>query len=527
MARHCPPWIRWLAVALLLAGVLAGAPVRAQTLPIYALSGTTATTTSRVYVVSPSTAQLSSLTSPNLLANSSTAFGVDPISGTIYAIRRVNATNPAMYSYVPATGASATVVTGVTGLPRTIVRGTTCPNGYLYVGAATNVMYEIAKAGTLRKTITLTGLPTGGKGGFSCTTDGDFYILANNTNNGANYSLYRIPLASLAATSTTSAVSAGLVGASTTARAYSGLTEAPSGTTGCAAPPTPCLVATDSTSNGLWGVNASSGATTRIGTTTLNGVTAIVGDIGRGFPTELSVSQSVTPTTTVQTVGRTVTFTFTVGNSQALANSVTISDPVTFANFAGSPTWICTVTGPGDPSGVFPTACGAAAGTGAINTYANFSQDSSISFVVTGVLATTFTGTYTNVVSITPPATMQETPSNPNSAQSALYVVPSVNLSITKTNSVTQVQSGASVTYVITVANTGLSPANGARLTDPPVSGLSCTTISCSSASGGASCPAAGSVTMAYLTGTGIVHDLPVNSSLDFTVTCNVTASGL
>jgi uncharacterized repeat protein (TIGR01451 family) len=506
--------------------VLICTPAAAQTLPIYALSGSTATTTSRVYVVNPSTAQLSSLTTPNLLVKSSTALGVDPIDGTLYAVRRVNATNPALYSYVAATGVAATVVTGVTGLPRNIVRGTACPNGYLYVGAATNAMYEVSKTGTLRKTITLTGLPTGGKGGFACTSDGDFYILGSNTTNGANYSLYRIPLASLSATTTTSAVSALLVGAATAATAYSGLTEAPNGSTGCAAAPTPCLLATDSTSNGLWGVNASSGASTRIGTTTLNGVTAIIGDIGRAFPTELSVAQSVKPTTAVQTIGLTVTFTFTIGNSQALANSVTISDPVTFANFAGSPTWTCTVTGPGDLSGFFATACGAASGTGAINTYANFSQDSSISFVITGVLASTFTGTYTNVVSITPPSSMQETPTNPNSAQAALFIMPSANLSIVKTNSTNQLQAGTSTTYVITVANTGLSTATGVRLTDPPVNGLSCTTITCSNASGSASCPASGSVTTAYLQGSGIQHDLPVNSSLSFSLTCNVTATG-
>lgn len=101
----------------------------------------------------------------------------------------------------------------------------------------------------------------------------------------------------------------------------------------------------------------------------------------------------------------------------------------------------------------------------------------------------------------------------------------SANVTLSKTNGVTSVISGASTTYAITVANSGVSDADGSVLKDPAVPGLSCVNPLACSSSGGAVCP--GGITVAALQGAGItLTSLPANSSLTFSLVCNVTASG-
>jgi uncharacterized repeat protein (TIGR01451 family) len=89
------------------------------------------------------------------------------------------------------------------------------------------------------------------------------------------------------------------------------------------------------------------------------------------------------------------------------------------------------------------------------------------------------------------------------------------------------VTAGQSTTYTLTAANGGLSAANNAVLTDPAATGLSCTTVSCSVASGTATCPVAPTLSVANLQGAGVpMANLPPNSSLSFLVGCTVTATG-
>ncbi|MCU0926525.1 MAG: DUF11 domain-containing protein [Hydrogenophaga sp.] len=74
-------------------------------------------------------------------------------------------------------------------------------------------------------------------------------------------------------------------------------------------------------------------------------------------------------------------------------------------------------------------------------------------------------------------------------------------LSITKTNAAASVTAGSSTSYTITVNNQGPSDAPNAVLTDPPVTGLSCTTVTCSVASGAAVCPVPPALSIANLQG--------------------------
>ncbi|MGE3437347.1 MAG: CARDB domain-containing protein, partial [Blastocatellales bacterium] len=102
---------------------------------------------------------------------------------------------------------------------------------------------------------------------------------------------------------------------------------------------------------------------------------------------------------------------------------------------------------------------------------------------------------------------------------------PVADLAITKTDGVTSVTSGNTTTYTIVVSNNGPSSANNAVFKDAAVAGLNVTGVTCGGASGGAACPAAGSVTVALMQGSGIViPTLPSGGSVTFTVAATVTS---
>jgi uncharacterized repeat protein (TIGR01451 family) len=97
------------------------------------------------------------------------------------------------------------------------------------------------------------------------------------------------------------------------------------------------------------------------------------------------------------------------------------------------------------------------------------------------------------------------------------------DLGITKTNGSSTVNSGASTTYTIVVSNAGPQAADGAIVTDPVAAGLTQTSVSCGSASGGAVCP--GSPTLAQLQAGLAIPTLPSGGSVTFTVLATVTAA--
>jgi uncharacterized repeat protein (TIGR01451 family) len=118
-----------------------------------------------------------------------------------------------------------------------------------------------------------------------------------------------------------------------------------------------------------------------------------------------------------------------------------------------------------------------------------------------------------------------------SSTQEDVRVLGSVNLQITKTNSVGTVTAGGTTAYTITVANLGSFPAASATLSDPVAAGLSCTTVTCQSF-GTAVCPT-GPLAISTLQTPGLVIPLlppttgnPPTNRLVFTVTCGVRATG-
>jgi hypothetical protein len=96
------------------------------------------------------------------------------------------------------------------------------------------------------------------------------------------------------------------------------------------------------------------------------------------------------------------------------------------------------------------------------------------------------------------------------------------NISISKSNGVTDVIKGTNTTYSIVVSSAaGSDPATGIVVTDSPSAGLTCApanTVTCS----GAACPG-GPLTVGQLTGAGItLGTLTAGSSATLTLTCQV-----
>ncbi len=104
-------------------------------------------------------------------------------------------------------------------------------------------------------------------------------------------------------------------------------------------------------------------------------------------------------------------------------------------------------------------------------------------------------------------------------------------LAISKSSTPTgTLTAGTTVTYTITISNTGPAAANGSLFRDLPATGLSCSAVTCTAAINttcAASVPAA-SVTINNLQGGGIpINSFPAASTLTFQVGCGVTATGL
>jgi|GEM_PF-6411540 len=208
--------------------------------------------------------------------------------------------------------------------------------------------------------------------------------------------------------------------------------------------------------------------------------------------------------------GGTATYTVTFSNNTAFAVPVAIADSLgSYSAFA----WTCSGTN---------VACPAASGSGSISATLTMPANSTLTYSVTATLPQTGT-------SITNTSTIGVAPGNPiyteppgqlgdNTASAPTTMTRSSNITITKTDGVTQVTAGLTTNYIVTVTNGGPSAAIGALVRDLPGAGLALQSVACSTATSGAVCPSAAGVTLANLTGSGIAVDLPATGSLAFSV---------
>lgn len=458
------------------------------------------------------------------LAGPTTANSVSSIDGLVYYITRDGAgTTPRLFRINQNTcqntlmgnisGAAATVLGDVT------LRATHCPDGRFYAATNTSQFFEInANTGAAIRTLNWTGLPTGGSGDFACVDNGDLYLVAPTTSGGTTYALYSANAASFSAVASGSNVAATLIGNLGRAGVPNGISEGPTGA-GCAASPNPCLYLSTG-ANETWRVNSTSGAASLAGTTG-----HALTDLSRSFPVDIGFTKSVTPATALQ--GQTVFYTLTASNpGPAVVGQIGIQD--TFPAGVASAAWACSVVNPGSAT-LVPTSCGTTpTGTGNINTTISLSLNASVRYDVTATLSNTFSGTLTNTGRATITALVTDPNPDNNSQTVTSTVTPAANLSITKTNSVDTLIAGSTTTYTITVNNSGPADATNTLVTDPVTTGLSCTSATCTVVSGGAVCPAPPTLSLANLQGAGLpIAVFPANSTLNFLVTCTVTATGV
>ena len=244
------------------------------------------------------------------------------------------------------------------------------------------------------------------------------------------------------------------------------------------------------------------------------------------------------------TVGSTVFYTLTFANVTPAvltrapltahdAATVTIADPSSTGISLGA--WTCTASG---------TICPSASGSGAISQSVNLPVGAQLSYAVQATLSpvTQCLQTVTNTVSI---ASTALSPSNANlqegssvqgsvgyvfqtnTASVSHFVASCADVSISKSNGVNTLTAGQFITYTVVVSNAGPASAHNALLKDPAVAGLACTAVTCTGATGLASCGSLSAVNLSLLQGSGLVlSNFPVGSSYSFEVSCGVTATG-
>jgi uncharacterized repeat protein (TIGR01451 family) len=219
--------------------------------------------------------------------------------------------------------------------------------------------------------------------------------------------------------------------------------------------------------------------------------------------------------------GGTFTYTIVIGNNGPSA--------VTNA------TWTDTLpAGLGTITNIVPTGGITAAAAG--NTISGTSslpagQVATVTFQVS--VANSATGNLTNSASVLPPVGTTELVPGNNSSSAVVTVGQVANLSVSKTDGTLNVNAGGTTAYTITYSNGGPSAANGSIVRDAVSAGLVCTTVTCTTTTGGASCPSTLPLGNAVLSGatnffaTGeTIGTFPANSSVTLIVNCNVTATG-
>ena len=215
------------------------------------------------------------------------------------------------------------------------------------------------------------------------------------------------------------------------------------------------------------------------------------------------ISVTKTDNVTAAIAGQTVTYDIVVANAgPSFAPNVMIAD-----TFDTNTT--CTYTAVATAA-----VTGASDGSGDLNQMLSMPSGSSVAYTAICTIDADFTGTLSNTATVSS-YTLDPVPGNNSATDADTVVSAQSDLSVTKTDGVTSVISGQSVTYTIVAANAGPSDDPAATLTDTFPTGLSCSYSS--TASGGATGNTA--------SGTGNISEtlsLPVGGSVTYTASCLV-----
>ncbi|HEY2292421.1 MAG TPA: ExeM/NucH family extracellular endonuclease [Thermoanaerobaculia bacterium] len=226
---------------------------------------------------------------------------------------------------------------------------------------------------------------------------------------------------------------------------------------------------------------------------------------GLGATADLAITK--TDGVTTATPGGSVTYTITASNagpSDAPGSTVADTFPASLTC-----TWTCVGAGGGTCT---------ASGSGNVNDTVNLPAGGSVTYTASCTISSAASGLLTNTATVTAPGSVTDPNPGNNSATDSDTFAPQADLGVTKTDGVTTVTAGGSLTYTIVVSNAGPSDASGgAIVTDTFPASLTCT-WTCAGAGGGICNPS----------GSGNINqpiNVPAGGSVTFTVPCTVSAS--
>ena len=215
---------------------------------------------------------------------------------------------------------------------------------------------------------------------------------------------------------------------------------------------------------------------------------------------------SVTKTTTASYVpGQPLSYTITVHNAgPSDTTDAQVQDVV--PNALASFPWTCSP----DPSAF----CSDTVGMGSLDTLVDIPAGKNVTFVLSGVVASSASGMRTNTATVTPgSSTTDPNPAN-DSSTTTTPAAPIADLSVTKSSVPNPYAPGDALTYTITVNNAGPSDVVGASVTDSITAGLTQLAWTCDTAEG-SSCQTPN--------GTGSLSNALVNLATGGTATIALT----
>ncbi|ULH14391.1 PA14 domain-containing protein [Deinococcus sp. KNUC1210] len=229
---------------------------------------------------------------------------------------------------------------------------------------------------------------------------------------------------------------------------------------------------------------------------------------------DLSITKTG-PSTAVS--GTTISYTLTLSNAgPAPANGATFSDSVP-STLTGVTATCNTYTG--SAAGCSASVSGSNVVTGSVTT---FPSGGSVQVLITGTIPAGATASLSNVATVAAPSGVTDpATANNTSATVTTTLTKQAELSVTKTDALSAVSNGQTVTYTIVVANAGPSSTTGS-FADTTFSGVTLSNWTCTGTTGTANCPSGLPTSGGY---SNSLLNLPTGSTITFQVTGTVTAT--
>ena len=191
----------------------------------------------------------------------------------------------------------------------------------------------------------------------------------------------------------------------------------------------------------------------------------------------VNLSATKTDNTDSVMAGTETTYVITVTNS-GISTAVNASVVDALPAYLTGATWTCAIDVLPAPAAAV-SSCLAATGIGSIDTKVTLASGAKAIYTVKATVDPAARGTLTNTVKLTPVAGAVDTDPSDNEATDTNTVTASADLTVTKTDGVTEIAPGAVGTYVITLSNAGPSTATSVLALDPNLAGITESTWTC------------------------------------------------